>query len=176
MKSPVRIIQIDENKSNPLRKRSLNVPVSQIKSKEISSLISLMKESLSKEHDGVAIASPQIGVNLRVFVISEKAYSEDSKFKPLVFINPKIIKQSKKKIEQQEGCLSVRWIYGKTKRYSSVTVEAYDENGNKFTYGAGGLIAHICQHEIEHLDGILFIDHGYDLEEFTEEEVKSYAK
>jgi peptide deformylase len=76
----------------------------------------------------------------------------------------------------QEGCLSVRWVYGKTTRAVSVTIEAYDEMGNKFSYGASGLIAHIFQHETDHLDGILFIDHGFDLEEFTEEEVRSAEK
>jgi peptide deformylase len=76
----------------------------------------------------------------------------------------------------QEGCLSVRWLYGKTKRSVSATVEAYDLQGNKFTYGGSGLIAHIFQHEIDHLDGILFIDHGFDFEELSEEEVKKVLK
>jgi peptide deformylase len=76
----------------------------------------------------------------------------------------------------QEGCLSVRWIYGKTKRAVNATVEAYDITGAKFSYGASGLIAHIFQHEIDHLDGILFTDHGFDLEEYTEEEVRKAEK
>ena len=76
----------------------------------------------------------------------------------------------------EEGCLSVRWIYGKTKRFSHVSIEAYDEYGEKFSYGASGLIAHIFQHEIDHLHGILFIDHGYNLEEYTEEEVRNANK
>jgi peptide deformylase len=76
----------------------------------------------------------------------------------------------------QEGCLSVRWIYGKTKRYTHVTIEAYDEYGKKFTYGASGLIAHIFQHETDHLHGTLFIDHGYELEEFSEAEIKEANK
>ena len=76
----------------------------------------------------------------------------------------------------QEGCLSVRWIYGKTTRSLNATVEAYDVEGNKFSYGASGLIAHIFQHEIDHLHGVLFIDHGFDFEEFTEEEIRAGEK
>ena len=93
-----------------------------------------------------------------------------------MFINPKITKTSKKIEEMHEGCLSVRWIYGKTKRYSRVTLEAYDENGNKFSFGASGLISQIFQHETEHLDGILFIDEGYDFEEYTAEQVRNAEK
>jgi peptide deformylase len=132
-----------------------------------------MQKALSQEHDGVAIAAPQVGESVRVFVVSPNAYEETAKWKPLVFINPVITKLSKKHKDMQEGCLSVRWIYGTTSRAVSATVEAYDELGNKFSFGASGLIAHIFQHEIDHLDGILFIDHGYNLEEFTEEEVKA---
>ena len=97
-------------------------------------------------------------------------------WKPLVFINPKITKASKKKAIVQEGCLSVRWIYGKTERATNVTIEAYDENGNKFSYGASSLIAHIFQHEMDHLDGVLFTDIGFDFEEFTEEEIREANK
>jgi peptide deformylase len=135
-----------------------------------------MQESLSKEHDGVALAAPQIGITKRLFVVAPSAYPAEAKWKPLVFINPTIVKTSKKHADMQEGCLSVRWVYGKTTRAVSVTIEAYDEMGNKFSYGASGLIAHIFQHETDHLDGILFIDHGFDLEEFTEEEVRSAEK
>jgi peptide deformylase len=135
-----------------------------------------MKKALLREHDGVAIAAPQIGIPLRLFVVAESSYEDDAKHKPLVYINPKIIKKSKKTAIMQEGCLSVRWIYGKTKRSIAATIEAYDEDGKKFTYGGKGLLAHIFQHETDHLDGILFIDHGFDLEEFTEEEVKEASK
>ena len=167
-----KIVQIDEDKKNPLRQISREIRKNEFGGKDLKEIISTMKKALSREDDGVAIAAPQIGLPLRIFVVSELAYLPDAKWKPLVFINPIITKSSKKHAEMHEGCLSVRWIYGKTTRAVSVTVEAYDENGNKFSFGATGLIAHIFQHEIDHLDGILFIDHGFDLEEFTEEEIK----
>lgn len=176
MKSAGKIIQIDGDKKNPLRLSAEKVMPSEFGSKELKALVATMLKSLAKENDGVALAAPQIGVSKRIFVVSPASYEEEARWKPLVFINPKVTKASRKKEEMQEGCLSVRWIYGKTKRHVSVTVEAYDEDGNKFSFGASGLLAHIFQHEIDHLDGILFIDHGFDLEEYTEAEIKAGEK
>lgn len=170
------IVQIDENEHNPLRAIAEQVKKTEFGTQELKDIVKLMQETLAKEDDGVALAAPQIAIQKRIFVVSPQAYEEDAKWKPLVFINPEITKASKKVEERQEGCLSVRWVYGKTNRHLSATVEAYDEHGNKFSFGGTGLIAHIFQHEIDHLDGILFIDHGFDLEEYTEEEVKKSKK
>lgn len=176
MKQPGAIVQIDDKPTNPLRAHAVSIKKAEFGSKELTSMILVMEQALAKEEDGVALAAPQLGISKRLFVVSPSAYEENAKWKPLVFINPTITKASKKMEERQEGCLSVRWMYGKTKRHTSLTVEAYDVQGNKFSFGATGLMAHIFQHEIDHLDGILFIDHGYDLEEYTEEEVKSMMK
>jgi peptide deformylase len=176
MKISDSIVQIDNTPSNPLRSISREITKEEFGSVFLRDVILSMKQSLNNEHDGVAIAAPQIGLPLRIFVVAESSYEETAKHTPLVFINPKIIKKSKKTLIMQEGCLSVRWIYGKTKRSIAATVEAYDEEGRKFTYGGNGLLAHIFQHEIDHLDGVLFIDHGFDLEEYTEEEVRDAAK
>lgn len=173
MKVSDTIIQIDENTKNPLRKEARLIKNEEFGSSYIKEVVGVMQKSLSKESDGVALAAPQIGLSLRIFVISPNAYQENAKWKPLVFINPRITKISKKTTTMQEGCLSVRWVYGKTTRSISATVEAYDVEGNKFSYGGTGLIAHIFQHEIDHLDGVLFIDHGFDFEEFTEEEIRA---
>ena len=170
MKSPVKIVQIDDAKSNPLRAVAHDVKKGEFKSEMLKNLIEEMQVTLAAEEDGVALAAPQIGVSKRIFVVSPKAFEEDAKWKPLVFINPVIRKVSKKVQEMQEGCLSVRWIYGTTERHIAATVEAYDTEGNKFTFGGSGLLAHIFQHEIDHLDGVLFIDHGYNLEEYASEE------
>jgi peptide deformylase len=175
MKVKDTIIQINGEKSNPLRLISRAITKEEFNSVYLRDVITSMKKALTREHDGVAIAAPQIAIPLRMFVVAENSYDEEAKLKPLVFINPKITKQSKKTAIMQEGCLSVRWIYGKTKRSIACTIEAYDEEGKKFTYGGKGLLAHIFQHETDHLDGILFIDHGFDLEEYTEEEVKEAA-
>ncbi|MCX6756604.1 MAG: peptide deformylase [Candidatus Nomurabacteria bacterium] len=164
------IIQINKRKDNPLRTIASAVKKNEFGTEELKNLVEGMQTSLAKEEDGVALAAPQIAISKRIFVISPKAYEENAKWKPLVFINPEIKKVSKKVQEMQEGCLSVRWIYGTTERHTSATVEAYDVMGNKFSFGASGLIAHIFQHEIDHLDGVLFIDHGYNLEEYKSEE------
>ncbi len=176
MSHPLPIVQLDERKGNPLREPCVPVFPSEFAEKELHSLLLNMRETLAGEEDGVALAAPQVGVSKQIFVVSPLAYKEEASFKPLVFINPKIVKRSSRKAEMQEGCLSVRWIYGKTKRYISVTIEAADETGKVFSYGASGLIAHIFQHEIDHLHNILFVDHGYDLEEYTEEEIREAAK
>lgn len=170
------IVQISEDAGDVLRESALPIMQSEFATEELRALITSMRATLANEDDGVALAAPQIGVSKQIFVVSPLAYKEETVFKPLVFINPKIIKKSGKKMERQEGCLSVRWIYGKTKRYVSVTVEAFDENGKLFSYGASGLIAHIFQHEIDHLNGVLFVDHGYDLEEYTEAEMREAMK
>ena len=88
----------------------------------------------------------------------------------LVFINPKIVKTSKNKQELEEGCLSVRYVYGKVIRPEKASIEAYDENGKKFSRGFSGLFAQIVQHETDHLNGILFIDKAKDLQEISHEE------
>lgn len=135
-----------------------------------------MIKALDSQQDGVGIAAPQIGHSLAIFVISGKALEriEQAKtgeealkktYKNLVFINPKIVKLSKQKKWMDEGCLSVRWLYGKVERAIRATVSAYDETGKKFERGGGGVLAHIYQHEVDHLNGTLFIDKAIDLEE-----------
>ena len=154
----MKIVQQD----NPvLRERAKEVPLAEITSPAIKKILAEMSQALVKEDDGVALAAPQIGKGLRIFIISGKLWqAEDAKEKPadLVFINPKITKLSQTKQKLEEGCLSVRWLYGLVSRASKATVEAYDENGKKFTRSGSGLVAQIFQHEIDHLDGVLFID------------------
>jgi peptide deformylase len=90
----------------------------------------------------------------------------------LVFITPKIIKKSKKGKFMDEGCFSVRWWYGQVKRANNVTIEAFNQSGQKKTWGAGGLLAQVFQHEIDHLDGVLFSDKAINLEKMPEEKRK----
>lgn len=176
MKISGKIIQIDNKKNNPLRITAKEVKKDEFGTSYLKNVVFTMQKALAREGDGVALAAPQIGLSFRIFVVSPLSYSTEAKLKPLVFINPKITKKSKKTAEMQEGCLSVRWIYGRTNRSIRATIEAYDLQGKKFTYGASDLIAHIFQHEIEHLDGILFIDHGFDFEKYTEAQIKEAQK
>lgn len=141
-------------------------------SAKIAKLLSDMSAALNTEEHGVALAAPQIGVSLRVFIVSGKVLVREAKDegeplieKPedIVFINPEILRASRKKADMHEGCLSVRGkngksTYGYVNRHEKVSVRALDEDGNIFTYHGAGLMAQIFQHEIDHLDGILFID------------------
>jgi peptide deformylase len=168
--------KIVQREEKVLRKIALEVPVKEITSPKIQKILKEMSESLKSQDDGVAIAAPQIGYSLQIFVISGKIFHKDFIRgeslpknavipKDLVFINPKISKLSKEKEWLPEGCLSVRWAYGETQRAKKCTVTAYDENGKKFTRGASGLLAQAFQHETDHLNGILFIDHAKNITE-----------
>ncbi|OIP76867.1 MAG: peptide deformylase [Parcubacteria group bacterium CG2_30_44_11] len=116
----------------------------------------------------VAIAAPQIGVSKRLFIIEDQ--SKDRNALPsIVAINPHLPKVSKKMHLVGEGCLSVPDRYGEVLRHKNVTLRATDERGKEFERGAGGLLAQIFQHEIDHLDGILFIDRAENV--WTKEEM-----
>jgi len=163
------IVQYTNDQDGVLRKKAKEVPIQEIPEPKIQTIIKNMKEALKSQHDGVAIAAPQIGEALRIFVVSGRIF-ENSDHKDLVFINPKIINLSKETEEMEEGCLSVRWLYGKVKRHSKASVEAYDEKGTRFVRGGSDLLAQIFQHEIDHLDGVLFIDKAKDVKEYEPEE------
>ncbi|OGY50728.1 MAG: peptide deformylase [Candidatus Buchananbacteria bacterium RIFCSPHIGHO2_02_FULL_40_13] len=141
---------------NPiLRKKSQ--PVIDVLNEKIQELIPAMVTAM-KANDGVGLAAPQIGQNQRLFVIG---YNDND----LVIINPQIIKKSLLKDWGEEGCLSVPHKYGRVKRPKKVTLKYLNQNGQKQVLKASGLLARIIQHEIDHLDGILFIDKAKDLTE-----------
>jgi peptide deformylase len=163
-----------------------------------------MKKTLAGENFGVAIAAPQIGESLRIFVIAGRAFLTDEEKKGFeeqeldeeslaessrrpedfskqvpadrVFINPVLTRLSRKKKEMSEGCLSVRGMYGTVMRHEKATVQALDEHGKPFTYHGSGLIAHIFQHEYDHLDGILYIDKAIHMEEDPDMDMKEARK
>jgi peptide deformylase len=171
------MIKILQQENPILRKTALPVSHKDIGSKKLQSVLEDMSQALVEQGDGVAIAAPQIGVSLRIFVVAGKIFEDDfvrgekevkkkkNPKKDLVFINPEIIKKSKDRKSVPEGCLSVRWLYGQVKRAKKVLVKAYDETGKPFTFGGSGLMAQIFQHEIDHLDGVLFIDKARGLKE-----------
>lgn len=116
----------------------------------------------SREHElGVALAAVQINELKRVVVIREDF--EDKKNRNfIVFINPEITKKEGDIVEDYEGCLSIKDIYGKVPRHNKVKVKALDISGNEFRVTAEGFLARIFQHEIDHTNGIVFIDHIKD--------------
>ena len=104
---------------------------------------------------GIGLAAPQVGVGKRVIVVDISPVEEESK--PLALVNPEIVgKQGQ--VEGMEGCLSVPGVEGMVCRYESVTVRGKNESGAPVTIEANGLLSRVLQHEIDHLDGTLFID------------------
>ncbi len=119
------------------------------------SLIQDLFDSL-EEADGVGLAAPQIGVSQRVIVVDVSASEKD--LPPLALIDPRITIGEGMSIAE-EGCLSIPEVYGDVKRYTNIEVEALDRDGARFKFSAEGFYARVLQHEIDHLDGILFVDH-----------------
>ena len=183
MKDP--IVQAGEpvlrGKAKPVAKKDIG-------SAKVAKIIARMKKALAKEAFGVALAAPQIGEPLRIFVIAGKVFEpagqdnenglveaeptrgpfrEPDRPAPSdrVFINPEITRLSRKKIEMSEGCLSVRGKYGTVMRHEKASIKALDENGKAITYHGADLVGHIFQHECDHLDGILYTDKALQLEE-----------
>jgi len=159
-----------------LRGIAATVPIEEIGTPKINAILKDMSATMAEQRDGVAIAAPQIGVPLRIFVVSGKLLTQaDPNFggdgKDLIFINPEIVKLSKDKKLVEEGCLSVRWLYGKIKRSTRASITAYNEKGEKIERGASGLLAQIFQHETDHLNGVLFIDHAKQVWEMSAEEI-----
>lgn len=136
-------------------------------SQKIKTLVEDLLDTMYAQN-GVGLAAPQIGENYRVFVIDVS--TGDEPLNPMVFINPKIIKKSGAVISH-EGCLSFPEAFTDVKRYSDIMVKAMDSKGRSFVLEAkdGSLLARAIQHEFDHLDGILFIDHV--INRFEAEEV-----
>jgi peptide deformylase len=153
-----------QNGDPVLRAIAKPVKIDDIKGPKIQKLLREMSRVLAQHDDGAALAAPQIGESLQIFIVAGKLFrlDEDDKnvYPDLVFINPRLVKLSKKKVSMEEGCLSCRWAYGETKRSDKATVEAYNEKGQKFTWNGHGIMAQIFQHEIDHFNGILFTDHA----------------
>lgn len=117
----------------------------------------------SREHEvGVALAAIQIDVPLRVVIIRNNFDNKkDRGFQ--VFINPEVTKYEGVIVEDHEGCLSIKDIYGKVPRYNKVRIKAMNQNGKEVRIKAEGFLARVFQHEIDHTNGIVFIDHIRDV-------------
>lgn len=151
------ILKIVGVKNPILRKKSK--PVTKL-DKKITKLIADMKETLEAQDDpeGVGLAAPQVGKNLQIFVMKYKNLRR-------VIINPKVISKSQKSQSKTvqanrvlEGCLSLPHYYGPLKRASKIKIRYKNEEGKKVTEEFTGFHAQIVEHEIDHLNGIVFID------------------
>ncbi len=129
---------------------SKTTPVKEV-TPEILKLVRDMIDSCRKA-TGIGLAAPQVGRSIRLCVIN----LEHLGLPPFALVNPKITKTSFKKIEMEEGCLSIPGVFGLVKRPVKVTVSATTIEGNDVKFEAEGILSRVIQHEIDHLDGILF--------------------
>ncbi|MBP2652930.1 MAG: def1 [Firmicutes bacterium] len=129
--------------------KEIAIPVTRI-DKRIRRLLDDMGQTMYAA-DGVGLAAPQVGLGLRIVVI-------DVGDGLIELINPVIIKSEGERVTKQEGCLSIPGVIGEVERYAEVTVESLDRNGKKVRIAGKNLLAIALQHEIDHLEGILFID------------------
>ena len=154
--------QIREVGDDLLRKKSRTV---EIVDDKIRQILDDMHETLKASNDGIGLAAPQVGILKRLVVIDLSA--EDGEIYKLV--NPVIIKSKGEQV-CREGCLSVPGMLGDVTRPKEVVVEALNENGEKIKIKAHDLLAIVLCHEIDHLDGVLFIDKATELFDNVEEE------
>ncbi len=144
-----------------LHKRSADVDPKKINSREMQRFIKDMVETMYIK-DGVGLAAVQVGTSLQLCVIA-KAYNTLNEREDLCLINPNWKKLSIFQDWDEEGCLSVPGIYGKVKRYKKIKVTALDKNGKPLEFVAENFFARIIQHEVDHLNGHLFIEKAKDL-------------
>lgn len=144
-----------------LREKSKKVGLVSV---EIEAIIKEMRQATldweaSRKHElGVALAAIQIDKPYKLVIVRNDFDNKDDKSFS-VFINPKIVKYEGELTEDFEGCLSVTDIYGKVPRYTKIRVSALDEKGREVRVKAEGFLARVFQHEIDHINGIMFVDH-----------------
>jgi peptide deformylase len=152
------------------RLRLMSLPAKAIDA-ELRRLVDDMFETMY-EAPGIGLAAIQIGVPKRV-VVMDLAKKEDPK-EPLVFVNPQVLWRSEEKATYEEGCLSIPEFYEEVERPAKVRVKFLDIDGAEQELEASGLMATCLQHEIDHLDGVLFIDHISKLK--RDRVIKKFAK
>jgi len=144
-----------------LRTKSAPVDFNQFDKNRFQTIIEEMT-SLMYQSDGVGIAAPQVGINERFCIIGKLGIEKDKKsglkIADTVLINPVWTKLSRKKNSEGEGCLSVPHTFGAVSRLSEIKVKAQNSEGQIIEFIAYGYLARVIQHEVDHLDGVLFID------------------
>ena len=134
--------------------RTISSPIKAM-DKKLQKLITDMHVTMDAE-DGIGIAAPQVGVNLRLALAKLNPGTKNELV--IVMINPEILTHAKSQESNEEGCLSLRGKWGSVPRYQSLTVQFFNKKMEKITLALKGLNARIIQHEIDHLDAKLFID------------------
>ena len=137
-------------KTPSIRERSVEVLVDEITTKEFQDYLDKLIRTMHVE-DGIGVASPQVGINKRVFIAHIQS-------KDTAFINPEVVKISEAKQITEEGCLSVPGVWGRVERAKKISIKAIDRHGRKMAMDLKNMDAIVFQHELDHLDGVLFVD------------------
>ncbi len=154
-----------------LREPSKTLSKAEILSPKIQELMVAMIPAMY-DNDGIGLAAPQVGVNVRLCIIGKNAVHQDERpeknkarktEKDLVLINPAYQKLNKKYTKDSEGCLSVPGYFGDVKRHQEIYVTALSETGEPIEFTAKNFFARVIQHEVDHLNGHLFIDRAPDI-------------
>lgn len=125
---------------------------------DVRALAADMLETLA-DAEGVGLAGPQVGVSRRIIVVHPPPPEEGgTRGKPTVYVNPEIVSKGGPQESAEEGCLSIPGVYDMVKRPRQVTVKALDLDGGEVRIEAEGIHGRILQHEIDHIDGVLFVD------------------
>ncbi|MFO7849505.1 MAG: peptide deformylase [Spirochaetia bacterium] len=158
------MLQIYTIGEDVLRKRCS--PVDEV-NEDILDLANNMLEKMYQD-EGLGLAAPQVGVEKQIFV----CHVQNDQAR--IFINPQLIGTSQEQFAYEEGCLSIPGVYADVMRSSSITVQALNERGKPFKLEADGMLARVILHEMDHLKGVLFIDHLEDKR--REKLLKAYNK
>jgi peptide deformylase len=146
----MKLFDIVTHPAASLRERSVEVDPREITTPEFQAYLDALTHTMLVK-DGVGIASPQVGRNIRAIAVQLNNVTE-------CYINPEILKSSEAMIEGEEGCLSVPGVYGMVDRHKRITVRALNRHGRTVELDLRQFPAVVFQHEIDHLNGILFID------------------
>lgn len=139
--------------------RSVSETIKPAELKQYRSLAEdMIKHIKNPDNGGVGLAAPQVGVNKRLIVVSLMKTYDDEAYRTIAMVNPEIIEHAENRVKAEEWCLSVPGERGDVERWEWVKVSFMDPEGRKYAMRLEALAARIVQHEIDHLDGILFTD------------------
>ncbi len=165
------ILVKDKLKEEQFLRRRTKAFDSKLHSKKELQVLARTMRRIMKRAEGIGLSANQVGLEGRFFVAEAPiAEGQKGRSKLHVLINPEITRVSKEMTAQEEGCLSVPGLYGTVARHEKVTIEGTDAYGKKITIRARGLLARIFQHEMDHLNGVLFIDKATEIHKTPDEE------
>ena len=163
------ILKVSQLGNPVLREISKPFPKGRIQTPDFQRFVDDMIETMH-EYDGVGLAAPQVHVSLRVATIEvaeNPRYPSAGDIPLTVLINPEITPVDSTMVEEWEGCLSVPGMRGTTPRYAAIDVRAVDREGHPVSFRAEKFFARVVQHEVDHLDGMVYLDRMADLKTLT---------